>query len=64
MNCQLQVLTSEESFQFSFISMLQGVNPWGSNDLPAYLKNYLFGTHWFIIWAGYLTDSKIFISVS
>jgi len=49
MNCQLQVLTSEESFQFSFITVLQGVNPWGSNDLPACWKNYLFVSHWFII---------------
>ena len=33
MNFQLQVLTSEEPFQFSFIKVLKGVNPWGSNEL-------------------------------
>ena len=42
MNCQLQVLTSEEPFQFSFISMLQGVYPRDDNDLPAYLNTFQF----------------------
>ena len=53
MNCQPQVLTCEEPFQFSFISMPQGVYPRDSNDLPKYSKNYLFVTHLLIIWAGY-----------
>ncbi len=39
MNCQLQVLTSEESFQFIFITVLQGVNPRDSNKLLRVLED-------------------------